>query len=694
MKMLFKVLLFITLLTQLCFAQWILTNGPLGGEAKCFTAFDTSLYVGTEIGVFRSTNNGLSWSGIGPEGIIVNSLAIRSVNQSGIYLFAGTLFGVYLSTDGGTNWNKVSFGLSNLVINCLALSDTNLFAGTENGVFLSPTNGNYWMPVSDDLTNKSIRSLTVNQKDIYAGTDKGLFVSTDNGTSWASTGLKGEAVNAFAVIDTFFFAGTDTNGIFRSTDNGLNWEKISNIDMDRNITTLAVYGTELYAGTSNGLYRTPTNGDYWIPINTGLNNKYIYELYSNGTDLFACTYAGVYRSTNNGANWSEVNEGLKTTVITCLTTSGEILYAGSRSCIYRSNDYGENWIPIGWGWVNAIAVSGTKIYGGHIGHLLCSPDSGVNWDFVSLEEVSNPRNGNWIFSLAVKDSYVYAGGTYGGVFRIRHNGPGSYTIFSTGQPDTIVYSLAVSDTNLLAGTANGVYFSSDDGVNWIPINNGLTNLDVKALAVKDTNIFAGTGGGGVFLSTNNGNSWTPVNNGLSGLALDVLSFAFNRDNLFVGTWRGGVYLSTNNGTSWTSVNTGMMSADYGAVSTVHSLAVVGSNLYAGTRGAGVWQRPLSEMITATDEIPGSLPPKYSLWQNYPNPFNPATKITYSLPRLSKVEIRIYDILGKKVRTLVNEEKPAGTYEINWQAANLPSGVYFYQLIAGTYVQTKKMILLK
>jgi len=88
------------------------------------------------------------------------------------------------------------------------------------------------------------------------------------------------------------------------------------------------------------------------------------------------------------------------------------------------------------------------------------------------------------------------------------------------------------------------------------------------------------------------------------------------------------------------------------------------------------------------------PNKYELYQNYPNPFNPTTKIKYTLIRLSKVQIIIYDILGRKIRTLVNEEKPAGIYEVNWQAANLPSGVYFYQLRAGTYVQTKKMILLK
>jgi len=85
---------------------------------------------------------------------------------------------------------------------------------------------------------------------------------------------------------------------------------------------------------------------------------------------------------------------------------------------------------------------------------------------------------------------------------------------------------------------------------------------------------------------------------------------------------------------------------------------------------------------------------FNLSQNYPNPFNPTTTIKYSIPKLNFVTIKIYNVLGIEVATLVNEEQTVGTYELNWNAANLPSGVYFYQLRAGNYVETKKMILLR
>ena len=88
------------------------------------------------------------------------------------------------------------------------------------------------------------------------------------------------------------------------------------------------------------------------------------------------------------------------------------------------------------------------------------------------------------------------------------------------------------------------------------------------------------------------------------------------------------------------------------------------------------------------------PDQYTLEQNYPNPFNPSTKIRYSIPQSSNIIIKIFDILGNEIETLVNEEKPVGTYELTWNAVNLPSGIYFCHLRAGDFISTKKMVLLK
>lgn len=85
---------------------------------------------------------------------------------------------------------------------------------------------------------------------------------------------------------------------------------------------------------------------------------------------------------------------------------------------------------------------------------------------------------------------------------------------------------------------------------------------------------------------------------------------------------------------------------------------------------------------------------YALGQNYPNPFNPITKISYSLPQSEIVRLKILNVLGQEIISLVNEEKPAGYYEVDFDALDLPSGVYIYRLKAGNFIDAKKMILIK
>ena len=116
------------------------------------------------------------------------------------------------------------------------------------------------------------------------------------------------------------------------------------------------------------------------------------------------------------------------------------------------------------------------------------------------------------------------------------------------------------------------------------------------------------------------------------------------------------------------------------------------------------KRILNGLIQFVNQIPTNqnpeeqttslIPESYSLSQNFPNPFNPSTKITYQLPVNSEVSLKIFDMLGKEVITLVNEKKDAGRYEVQFNATNLASGMYFYRLAAGNFTDTKRMILIK
>jgi hypothetical protein len=116
-------------------------------------------------------------------------------------------------------------------------------------------------------------------------------------------------------------------------------------------------------------------------------------------------------------------------------------------------------------------------------------------------------------------------------------------------------------------------------------------------------------------------------------------------------------------------------------------------IVAGTYGRGVYVREVNDAAVGV-ENDGNIPVEYSLTQNYPNPFNPATSISFSLPKRDNVELKVFDIQGKEVATLINEALNAGKHDIKFDAQNLATGVYIYRLKTSQFTQSRKMTLIK
>ena len=136
-------------------------------------------------------------------------------------------------------------------------------------------------------------------------------------------------------------------------------------------------------------------------------------------------------------------------------------------------------------------------------------------------------------------------------------------------------------------------------------------------------------------------------------------------------------------------------------SNLNSVTKLKENTFiADTTFLGLVQSGQTSIVTSANNSNDLTPDNFTLYQNYPNPFNPTTTIKYSIPSVISTEgrnlvtLKVYDVLGNEIATLVNEEKSAGEYQVNFDASKLASGIYFYQLKAGSFVQTKKMILLK
>ena len=138
------------------------------------------------------------------------------------------------------------------------------------------------------------------------------------------------------------------------------------------------------------------------------------------------------------------------------------------------------------------------------------------------------------------------------------------------------------------------------------------------------------------------------------------------------------------------VDLGMVTLRQGSTSAGVSPALI----IDGVRISDNWGLAVTGTATGVEDNSTGIPTTFELSQNYPNPFNPSTVIKYQIPQNSFVNINVYDVLGNQVRTLVREDKAAGSYSVKFDASNIPSGVYFYTIQAGAFSQTKKMILMK
>jgi hypothetical protein len=409
-------------------------------------------------------------------------------------------------------------------------------------------------------------------------------------------------------------------------------------------------GTNIFAGGLEcGVVLSTNNGTSWTPVNAGTGTPpAVYALAVSGTNLFAGTsYNGVLLSTNNGTSWTAVNSGLP--IHDLGGGNWEITAVHSLAVS-----------PNGAGGTNIFAGTGTGKDG-----IFLSTNNGTSWTAVNTGLMTDAAVTEWVFSS----------------FAFSPNGAGG--------------------TNIFAGTQDGIFLSTNHGTSWTGSGTGLIiyPVDITALVVSPngaggTNIFAGTNGSGVYLSTDNGSTnWTQVNSGLTGFNTLVNALAVSGKNLFagvsgiIGTHSGGVFLSTNNGTSWTGVSSGLATDD------VWSLGVSGNNLFAGTDN-GIYVRPLNEMITSVRQVTNETPRQFMLAQNYPNPFNPSTTMQFSLPKATYVTLNIYNSLGQEVALLVSENLNAGTYTKEWNASGFASGIYYYRLQAGTFTETKKLILLR
>ena len=278
---------------------------------------------------------------------------------------------------------------------------------------------------------------------------------------------------------------------------------------------------------------------------------------------------------------------------------------------------------------------------------------------------------------------------------------------------------------------SSIFCSTDDGLNWLEINRPMSGGQIGGIFIDSTgNLYSPVltypTNDYIHRSSDNGGSWTYI------LRSWIYSFGCNTSGLLLlsglywdWAFYYNLYKSTAYGNSWDEIShktflsltvtkegkvygyndftnnmqfssdTGQTWIDYSSglpSGRITSLVIDTSGYLVVGTPDGVYRTVSQVTSVKSNEI--EQPTEYFLSQNYPNPFNPTTTISFAIPKNQNVELKVYDILGTEVVTLVNEEKPQGSYEIQFEGSGLTSGIYFYQLKTSTFVETKKMILMK
>jgi serine protease len=372
----------------------------------------------------------------------------------------------------------------------------------------------------------------------------------------------------------------------------------------------------------------------------------------------------VVRTTNGGVNWTDA------------TGTG---LSGDLYCIAA--------LDADRAWVGALVGSAGKIY--------ATTNGGVTWAEQVYPGTQSPFiNGVWMFpsglGYAQGDPATSPAGRFI-VLRTTNFGQtwshlASEPVGSSTEAGWNNSFWWTSETNGWFGTNNNkVWRTTDGGASWASSATGVTNSYV--VVFKDnSNGLAGHSTGAIRMTTNGGSSWNTVTSPTT-QAINGAAYVSNTGSAWVSA-TSIPYRSTNNGTNWTSQTL------YPFSGSIYHLAMYDTTVgwLVTSNGEILKYRPQG---TTAVEPPGmNAPLKYALEQNYPNPFNPTTTIRYEIRDAGNVQLKVYDVLGREVAELVNERQDAGSHRVNFNAARLASGVYFYRLSAGGFTETRRMLLMK
>jgi len=378
----------------------------------------------------------------------------------------------------------------------------------------------------------------------------------------------------------------------------------------------------------------------------------------NDNIAWVCGNAGkVLRTNNGGINWiNATGTGIPGTldlynIFAIDSTTALVTGSNTTAYVYRSTNGGLTWVQVftqTGGFLNAIWMTTPMtgvMYGDPVGSrwsLWRTTNGGVNWDSTGMFVAQAGSEAGWNNALFVSGSNIWFGTNNSRVYYSPLTGlTGTWQVQSTTQASSYAIWFNTTTSGMLGGTQ--LMATNNGGVNWTAVT-------------------------------------SPGSGNVTGITGSATSWWFTRQAT-------SIYRTTDNGVTFTTDYT----APAGTFTHIQK-AATGSRMWAVRNNGGITS---SLSTVGIDPVSTEIPGAFSLSQNYPNPFNPATKFIFSLPEGANVSIRIFDIAGREVDVIANNQfMSPGVYTVNYSADRLSSGVYFYRITANDFVETKKMVLTK
>jgi photosystem II stability/assembly factor-like uncharacterized protein len=709
-----NLLLFVPILFSVIYgdSQWMQANGPGGANIELLVKSTSAIFAATERhGVFRSTDNGESWSSIHITGLQVDQVTAMATSDSTVFAVVGGR-SIFRSTDNGINWVKACDSIGeNILIRSLKAYRNYLFAlSLDKGVFRSSDNGVSWIAVNNGFDSiYTITSIAMVGDTIFAG-----------GSKYVANGLK--------------------HGVFRSLDNGTSWSPFDSGFPDvTSIYRLTVCCSKIIAITNTGHYISSNSSGNWAVFNpnfSGTGTPTVLPVYADNTfmyaegDLFIAYVkdsSKVFLSTDKGSNWSTIGSTLPLNLMKDCMVNKNAIFIGTTHCgIFRSTDSGQTWVSANSG-INGIQISslvdtGKSVFAATYGAgVFVSVDNGTNWS-----EFNSGLTSRDISSLILKKEFIYACNPGNGIFRSSINSP-NWVNVSSNPPVKSTRHLMACGGKLFSSNDSGLYVSTDNAEHWTPVddasignktissfvvcdstlfaggtaglfyynqdNNTLNKIgsepadeSITCLAGEGNLIFAGTEENGCFVSTDKGRNWkqsslpyiTKPNYTPRGYDVARITSLYLRGKIAVASLpgpdmfvpNGGCYFSVDSGKSWTPVG-----PDTSFHTSISALLIRGDTLLAGSSNKSILIRSLPKVSETA--IGPSNPEKNRM---HPSILQVSVHaktgltITYTLPKSTGVSITIHTINGRRVTSLINARQSAGSYHFNWNYGKI-SGLY-------------------